>query len=190
MTTKPHGFTLLEVLLALAILASAMTVLMGTTASSSQQSIFANDLTVASQLARAKMIDIEYEIMEEGFENNNRTLRGDFSREGHPEMTWEAEIQTVEIPESAREEFLAQINTQLFGGQQGALQGNAAFSAMLPMLIGELPNMINNLGQKVRKVDLTVQFPRGTATHPLGVTQYIVDPKLNEFNVFNDSQSL
>jgi len=190
MTSRSHGFTLLEVLLALAILASALTVLLGTAANSSQQAIFANDLTIASQLARSKMIDVEYEIMADGFQSGDQTLRGDFRNEGKPSFTWEARIQIVEIPQTAREEFLAQINTQLFGGDQGALQGNAAFSSMLPMLIGELPNMINNIGQKVRKVDLTVQFPRGSGMFPLTVSQYVVDPKLNEFNVFNDSPAL
>jgi general secretion pathway protein I len=188
--TKPRGFTLLEVLLALAILASALTVLLGTAANSSQQAVFANDLTIASQLARSKMIDIEYEIMEEGFDSNDQQLRGDFSREGQPDYTWEANIQVVEIPESAKEEFLAQINTQLFGGDQGALQGNAAFSAMLPMLIAELPTMINNIGKKVRKVDLVIEFSRGSGRFPLKVSQYVIDPKLNEFNVFDDSPAL
>jgi hypothetical protein len=85
---------------------------------------------------------------------------------------------------------LAQINTQLFGGDQGALQGNAAFSAMLPMLIAELPTMINNIGKKVRKVDLVIEFSRGSGRFPLKVSQYVIDPKLNEFNVFDDSPAL
>ncbi len=185
------GFTLLEVLIALAILASALTVLMGTMANSGQQAVFSNDLTRASQLARSKMIDVEYEIMEEGFQTSDQTLSGNFSDEGYPDIEWEAKILIVEIPETAKEEFLAKINAQLFGGEsQGALQGNAAFSAMLPMLIGQLPEMINNIGQKVRKVELTVEFPWAGDMFPIKVTQYVVDPKLNEFNVFNDSPAI
>lgn len=174
-------------MIALAILASALTILMGTMANSQQQSVFSNDLTRASQLARAKMIDIEYEILEEGFQTSDQTLSGNFGDEGSPDVTWRADIKIVEIPETAKEEFLAQINSQLFGGDQGALQGNAAFSAMLPMLIGQLPQMINNIGEKVRKVDLVVEFPYGRETFPIHLTQYIVDPNLNEFNVFNDA---
>lgn len=186
MTTR-RGFTLLEVMIALAILASALTILMGTMGNSQQQSVFSNDLTRATQLARSKMIDIEYEILEEGFQTNDQTLSGDFGVEGSPDIVWTAQIKIIEIPDTAKEEFLAQINSQLFGGDQGALQGNAAFSAMLPMLIGQVPEMINNIGQKVRKVDLTVEFPYGKGTFPVHVTQYVVDPNLNEFNVFNDT---
>ena len=193
MTTKhlnksPRGFTLIEVLIALAILASSLTILLGTMAASGQQAAFSNDLTVASALARSKMVDVEYEIMEEGFQSDDQMLSGDFADEGHPEITWEADIQVVEIPESAKEQFLAQINSQLFGNQsQGALQGNAAFSSMLPMLIAQLPEMINNIGKKIRRVKLKIEFPRGNGVFPVTVIQYIVDPALNEFNVFNDA---
>lgn len=188
--TPPNnaGFTLLEVLIAFAILASALVVLMGTMANAGQQSVFANDLTVASQLGRSKMIDIEYELMDEGFSDMNQTFRGDFREEGHPDITWEARVLPVEIPESAKEEFLAQINSQLFGGESdGALQGNAAFSSMLPMLIGQLPEMINQIGKKVRRVNLVVEFPYNTTTYPLKLTQYVVEEQESGFNIFDDA---
>lgn len=188
---KEAGFTLLEVLIAFAILASALVVLMGTMANAGQQSVFANDLTIASQLARSKMIDIEYELMEEGFSDMNETFRGDFRDEGYPEYTWEARVLPVEIPESSKEEFLAQINSQLFSGESdGALQGNAAFSAMLPMLIGQLPEMINQIGKKVRRVNLVVEFPYGNKAYPLKLTQYVVEEQESGFNIFDDAAPL
>ena len=57
------GYSLLEVLIALAILASVMTVLMGTQATSNQQAVFSTELSRASLLARGKMVDVEYEVM-------------------------------------------------------------------------------------------------------------------------------
>jgi general secretion pathway protein I len=177
----------MEVMIAFAILASALVVLMGTMANAGQQSVFASDLTIASQLARSKMIDIEYELMADGFSEMNQTFRGDFREEGYPDITWEARVLPVEIPETAKEEFLAQINSQLFGGESdGALQGNAAFSAMLPMLIGQLPEMINQIGRKVRRVNLVVEFPYGGSMRPIKVTQYVVEEQESGFNIFND----
>lgn len=178
----------MEVMIAFAILASALVVLMGTMANAGQQSVFAGDLTIASQLARSKMIDIEYELMDDGFSEMNQTFRGDFRDEGYPDITWEARVLPVEIPESAKEEFLAQINTQLFGGQSdGALQGNAAFSAMLPMLIGQLPEMINQIGKKVRRVNLVVEFPYGSSMYPIKVMQYVTEEQESGFNIFDDA---
>ena len=182
------GFTLLEVIIALAILASALTVLLGTMANSGQQAVFSNELTTASLLARTKMVDIEYELMEEGFPEGEQRYSGDFSDEGRPDIEWEATVRPVEIPETAKEQFLAQINSQLFGEQsQGALQGNAAFSAMLPMLISQLPEMVNTIGQKVRRIDLRVEFEYGGKKFPLDVMEYTADPNLREFGIFNDT---
>lgn len=182
-----RGYTLLEVLIALAILATCLTVLGSAMLNASKQGVFAHQVSVASMLARSKMTDIEYELMEEGFSTGDQSMRGDFRDEGHPEITWEAEVMVVEIPETAKEELLAKINSQLFGGvdgAQGALQGNAAFSSMLPMLIGQMPELINRVGQKVRKVELKVYFPYGDGTFPLEVTQYVVDQQSMQFEVF------
>lgn len=182
------GFTLLEVLIALAILASALTILMGTMANAGQQAVFANELTTASMLARSKMVDLEYQLMEEGFTEGEQQFSGDFRDEGREDIKWEATVRPVEIPEGAKEQFLAQINSQLFGEQsQGALQGNAAFSAMLPMLIGQIPEMVNNIGRKVRRIDLHIEFTFGGNTFPLDVVEYVADPNLEEFGVFSDT---
>ena len=182
------GFTLLEVLIALAILASALTILMGTMANAGQQAVFANELTTASMLARSKMVDLEYQLMEEGFSEGEQQFSGDFRLEGREDITWEATVRPVEIPEASKEQFLAQINSQLFGEQsQGALQGNAAFSAMLPMLIGQIPEMVNNIGRKVRRIDLRIEFSFGGNVFPLNVVEYVADPNLEEFGVFSDT---
>lgn len=181
-----RGYSLLEVLIALAILATALSVLIGTQATSNQQAVFSNELTRATMLARGKMIDIEYEVMRDGFSDLDQTLSGTFRDEGYPEITWTATIEPVEIPEEAKEELLAKINAQLFGGveNEGALQGNAAFSSMLPMLIAQMPEIINRIGQKVRRVELELEFPYGGKTYPLTVVQYIVDRQTAEFDLF------
>lgn len=185
---KDQGFTLLEVLISLAILASALTVLLGTMANSGQQAVFSNELSTASLLARSKMIDIEYELMEEGFTEGGQRLSGDFRDEGREDMTWEAIVNPVEIPDDAKEQFLAQVNSQLFGEEsQGALEGNAAFSAMLPMLIGQLPEMINTIGVKIRRVELRVEFDYGGKKFPLELVQYVADQNLREFGIFEDT---
>lgn len=182
-----RGYTLLEVLIALAVLATCLTVLGSAMLNASKQGVFAHQISLASMLARSKMTDIEYELMEDGFSTGDQELRGDFRDEGHPEITWEAKVRIVEIPDEAKEELLAKINSQLFGGvdgAEGALQGNAAFSSMLPMLIGQMPELINRIGKKVRKVELTIHFPYGNGTFPMDVTQYVIDQQSAQFEVF------
>ena len=189
--SPPLGFTLLEVLLALAILSTALTILMGTMANSNQQSVYANRLTQVTQLARSKMIDLEYDLMREGVTQGIETKSGDFNDQEHPEISWEAEIQPVEIPEPVKEQLLGKVNSQLFGGakSQGALKGNAAFSSKLPKLIGCIPQMINRIGKKVRRIILTVEFEFRGEVQKLRLVQYVVDKSNREFELFSGEDS-
>ena len=184
---RRQGFTLIEVLLALAILATAFTVLMGTVSHSGQQSEYSTKMTRASLLARGQMVELEYMLLEEEFSDTERTFSGNFRDEGYPNKRWEARVEPVEIPPDAEEQFMARVNEQLFGGMDadgGALGGNPAFSAMLPMLMGQLPEFVNQLGQRVRRVILTVFFEFRGQEHPIEVTHYVVDERGGEFEMF------
>src|SRR5690554_2211715 len=186
-TPRPRaGFTLIELLIALAILASTLTILMGTVSQSGQQSLYTSRLTNASLLARSKMVDLEYVLMEEGFSLNDRQFSGSFSDEGYPDIRWDATVEPIEIPPEIEEEFMAQVNSQLFGGgdQQGAMQGNAAFSAALPMLMAQIPVFVNQLGENVRRINLRVYFDYMGREQHVEVAQYVVDLENTEFEVF------
>jgi len=174
----------LEVLIALAILSAALTILLGTMANSNQQAIYANRLTQVSQAARSKMIDIEYEVREDGFTENTWRDSGDFDAVSN--ASWEVEVQPVEIPEQTKDELLGKTNAQLFGGtdSQGALKGNAAFSSKLPKLIGCIPQMINRIGKKIRRVVLVVTFDFQGKEQEIRLTQYIVDKSSRKFGLF------
>jgi hypothetical protein len=179
------------VLIALAILASTLTVLIGTTAGSTQQALYANQLTRVSQLSRAKMTDLEYELMEEGFTDDVQRFNGTFRDEGFDHISWEAEIYPVEIPPEVKDQLIGQVNAQLFGGQdaKGALKGNAAFSAMLPMLVAQVPEMINQIGKKIRRVKLVVTYDFGGVEETMTISQYMVDRDSAAFDLFGTGES-
>jgi len=185
------GFTLLEVLLAVAILAASLTILMGTMATSNQQAVYANRLTRISQAARSKMIDLEYDLREEGFTENIRSKDGDFEDIGLDNVTWEAEIQPIEIPEDIEKKLMGRVNAQLFGGtdSEGALKGNAAFSSKLPQLIGCVPQMINRLGEQIRRSILKVRFEFHGREQTFTVSQYVIDKSTNQYNLFGPRNS-
>ncbi len=94
------GFTLLEVIIAVAILAMAFSVLIGTVASSSARARSAEDLTVATMLARQKMIEIEIEL-------KKGMLKGEFPEDKQEEgefpspfarFKWKMTIKKVDLP--------------------------------------------------------------------------------------------
>jgi hypothetical protein len=60
---------------------------------------------------------------------------------------------------------------------------------MLPMLIGQIPEMINQIGKKVRRINLTIYYEFGDEERTMEVTQYVVDTQNSEFNLFEMGSS-
>ncbi len=97
MRRASSGFTLLEVMISLSILALALTAIAGINANSFNASNYAKHITVATLLARSKMVDIEEELRKDGFGSDDREFSGDFNEEGYESMRWEAVSRKVEL---------------------------------------------------------------------------------------------
>ena len=172
-----RGYTLLEVLIAMSILAIALSILLGTQANSAHMTERANRMALASLLVRSKMIDLEGELRTEGFSDTTQELSGDFSDEGFDDMEWEAVIEVLEIPDAASGDFAAAVHTQLFGDgeNQGSLTGSDAVSQWLPMIMAELPGIINQMCERARRITLEISWPEGNESMTLTVEQYVVN---------------
>lgn len=96
-----RGFTFLEVMVSLSILAMALTVLSGISANSFEASNYAKFLTITTLLARSKMIDVEEELRKDGFGDDEKTYDGDFAEEGYPNIKWRAVCRPIEVDVSS-----------------------------------------------------------------------------------------
>ena len=92
-----RGFTLLEVMVSLSILAVTLVAIAGINANSFESSNYARAITVATMLARSKMLDLEMELQKEGFSDSKKEFKGDFSDEGNESMKWNATIRPIEV---------------------------------------------------------------------------------------------
>src|SRR5260370_32885615 len=92
------GFTLLEIMVALAILAMTLVVLLEIVTNNVRATAHAKLTTAATFLARGKMIDLEDEILQNGFSNSDETAKGTFKEQGNPEVRWESAIDGVWLP--------------------------------------------------------------------------------------------
>jgi general secretion pathway protein I len=105
------GFTLLEVMVAVALIAIALTALLG---SQSQSVSFANSAkfeTMAALLAQSKMSEI---LLQKPEDLTNDS--GDFG-DDYPGYVWESEISDVSIPgEEALSDYLKQIDLTVTWG--------------------------------------------------------------------------
>lgn len=109
--TRAKGFTLLEVLVAVAILAIAMVAILKANVQSLETLTKSRETSTASLLAASKLAEIEAV----GVENWSE-LRGDFA-EDYPDYTWEVETSSTEVDGLVRVVVTVQRGETAAGGE-------------------------------------------------------------------------
>ena len=198
------GFSLLEVVVALAILAMSLIAIFSLNSGAISSHVYTKRLTVASLLARSKMTDLEQELYDKGFNADDEDKAGDFSDEGWPKMKWRAKIIAPKTQGLSPQQLVGAIFgiplgggeggdalgplSALFGGGKdgkGAPPGTAgagagaagALSAMGPMaglMQGQFTQMIDQLTKAVREVHLTVTWSEGKAAESIDLVTHVV----------------
>lgn len=132
MTRARRGFTLLEVMIGLALLGLALTVLLKSAAGSIFNARQAQMMGVVTELARAKMYDVEEQLLKDGFTETGLADADDectdfepFDEEGWPEVAWCAKVEQVELPSWQALQALA----KGAGEAAGEAAGSAAAAA-------------------------------------------------------------
>lgn len=200
MKTSRRGFTLLEVMVAVAMLALAITAMAAINANSFEASNYARGVTVATLLARSKMLDLEQEIQKDGFGSNEKTFDGDFSEEGFPGVTWRAVARPVEVDITPLVEgFLGgKISPESLPGQMqtfmGALNGTGVGpDGTLPdagleeevqggdlakllgggQIEGIFKQISETLGNSIREISLEIIWGKGIDEESVKFVQYL-----------------
>ncbi len=121
------GFTLLEVVVALAILGLALMAIYDLNAGAVAMHAYGKKLTVASMLARSKMTDLEQELYDKPFSTDDEEKSGDFSDEGWSGFKWRARVLAPRTDGVSPQQLLGAIfNLPLGGSSDGPLGGLAA----------------------------------------------------------------
>ena len=95
---RPAGFTLLEVMVALGILAASLLAISEVVGGALRNQERARQLGIATVLARGKMVEVVAYYERKGFKDFDEGEDGTFDDQGHPEVRWK-----VEVKKSARE---------------------------------------------------------------------------------------
>lgn len=99
LSALPAGFTLLEVMIALALLGLALVVLIKSTAGDIFNAQQAHMMGVVTDLARAKMYEIEEKLIKDGFSDTEQTEEDrPFEDEGWPQILYSYKVEEVELP--------------------------------------------------------------------------------------------
>jgi general secretion pathway protein I len=89
---KRDGFTLLEVVVAMAILGISLLAIFDLNGGAVNSHAYTKRLSVATMLARSKMTDLEQDLYDKGFDTDDLEQSGDFRAEGWEAFTWKAQI--------------------------------------------------------------------------------------------------
>ena len=131
------GFTLLEVIVSLAILGLALMAIFDLNAGAVAMHAYTKKLTVASMLARSKMIDIEQDLYDKGLNSDDEERSGDFSDEGWSSFKWRAKILAPRTQGVSSEQLIS----ALFNIP---LTGDGAKDSPLSALFGSLGSSSNS----------------------------------------------
>jgi len=174
MTNRLHsgGFSLIEVVIALGILAMSLSVLLGSQAASVNNAGRSRDLTIASLLARSKMIDIEAMLIEDGFVMGDLEEEGDFDDEGYEYVKYKSRVSEVELD-------LSGLSSMCSGFAPEGVEPEAAAADCESMLGGVegfggiLSTFTDEIGRSIRLVELKLTWPVGKYEESFEVRSFV-----------------
>ena len=190
---RARGFTLLEVMIAMAILAGALTWLVVGVSRNIKAENHAKLMTTANFLAREKMVDLEDDLYEKGFGEFEKDQSGAFDDKGFSRFTWKSIVDKVELPSAEQMQTVlanAQQARQTLagGGSDPSLQGQAglntpggASSSSNPLsagagALGSQFGVIKDvLEQAIRRVTIQIGWLEGRQPMQVELVAYYVD---------------
>jgi len=171
-----HGFTLLEVMIAVAILSISLTSLLSSQMASMRATRYARGVSVAIFLAESKLVDIESDMRFEGWGNDDRDFDGDFSEEGWPEIRYQCLVDYIELPD-----YNALVQAKEAGDTDGGGAATPFVADADDQAFGALgmvwPIVKAAVEQSIRKASCTVVWSDGNIEHDATVSTFWTDPK-------------
>lgn len=163
--SNASGFTLLEVLVAVAILAISLTSLLTSQMNALRATRYAQQVTAAAFLAEYQLIEIEWLIKQEedGWGDNDKEYEGDFSEQGWPDITYKCLVDMIEMPDYTALQAAAE-DTDGMGNDLVEVQdtGEQAFDAL-----GMVWPMVKSaIEQSIRRASCTVSWKDGENLPP------------------------
>jgi general secretion pathway protein I len=168
------GFTLLEIMVAVAILSATLVVLLSIVTNNVRATNHAKMTTAATFLARNRMVEIEDQILDEGFTDNDEMVEGTFRDLGYPQFRWQSQIERIDLPADLSGKARDQASTT-------SLDAKDPMSMLTGFMGGMMSGFIDpiriGLQESVRKVTVRVLWnEHGRRDQSFEVVQYLTDP--------------
>jgi prepilin-type N-terminal cleavage/methylation domain-containing protein len=168
------GFTLLEVLIAVAILAVSLSSLMASQINSMAATRYARDISAIALLAEYQILEIEETQRFEGWVTSDVELEGDFGEQGYDDVDWKCTVHFIELPEYNQMIDAKEGMDEATGKDDSNVidTGDQAFAG-LGMVWGIVKHAIEN---SIRKVDCTVMWQQGNIPQEFTLQTFWTNP--------------
>lgn len=173
------GFTLLEVMVALGILAGALVVVSDVVGGALRNHVRAQHLEVATLLARGKMASLEEHYEWKGFRITDEEDEGTFEGDGHPEVRWQLAVKVPPL-EAGSDAVLRALTGAEHGLQDLMPSADQApqLAQYQAVIAASMQGMLARLGDQlkrgVREVKLTVSWPEGAGKESFTIVTHMV----------------
>ncbi|MBN2576734.1 MAG: type II secretion system protein [Deltaproteobacteria bacterium] len=170
---RDGGFSLLEVLVSIAILAMALVVLSRIVTGNVVAANHARMITVATFLARSHISMMEQSLLEYGFAEMDGEDEGTFAEEGFPHFRWYSNVERIELPADVTQKVQDVANQatrsdnpmEILSGFMGGFMA----TLMDPIRLG--------LQESVRKLTVRVMWDEaGKPDQSFEVVNFLTDP--------------
>lgn len=167
------GFTLLEVMAAVAILALTLVVLLSVITNNMRATAHSRMMTTATFLARGKIVALEDHLIEKGFQDLDETDDGNFADDGFRDISWTTAIEKIQLPTD-----MAQTAQQAAGTKSQNKDPMQALTGMVGGLMGMFIEPVRiGLQESVRRITVRVFWnERKRPEQSIEVITYVTDP--------------
>jgi prepilin-type N-terminal cleavage/methylation domain-containing protein len=170
---RERGFSLLEVMVSLAILAMSLVVLSRVVTTNVSAANHSRLTTAATFLARTRISMMEQSLLEYGFAEMDGEDTGDFTQEGFPGFRWYTKVERIELPADSTQK-VQQASTK-------ASQSNNPMEMLSGFMGGFMSTLMEpirlGLQESVRKLTVRVKWNEpGKLEQSFEVVNFLTDP--------------
>jgi len=172
-----QGFTLLEVMVAMAILAMSMTSLLASQTASIRATRYAQQVTAIAFLVEFQLIETEYVMRKDGgWILQDKIYEGNFAAQGWPKIRHKCVVDFLEIPDYNKLRAAKDESDRAKQGESGLYYKDAsdkAFGALAMVW----PMVKQAIERSIRKVNCTVYWKDGSIPNEFTISTFWADPE-------------
>lgn len=169
MSNLNRGFTLLEVMIALALLAVSFTILLLVQTRSTDLALQARNLSIATELARLQLVECKQEAQKIIASASDWKKEGDFSEQGYENFKWECHAPKFNMKTPSQSQLEESVKKRSPDDKKAGMQNSASTMSPILSLVSE------SLGGAVRELAVIVRWKEGDVDEEMRVVTHIVD---------------